>query len=377
MSLSIVPVERRRELSAFIDVSWKIPEAVNHPQWVPPLRMMVRDLLDTKSNPFYRQADRALFIAERDGTPVGRIAAIENRAHNAFHSDRVGFFGFFECTNDRAAAQALFTAAEQWLRDRALTSIRGPMNPSTNQDCGLLVDGFQEHPQFLTAWNPPHYESLVRSAGLAPVKDLLGYWLPYGDPARRPPARFEALARRAAVKVNLRFRDLKPDRFWQEVELVWEIYNAAWEDNWGFVPMTHDEFVHMAKSLKPLLNPEFAFVAEIDGKAAGFLLCVLDFNLVFKQIRNGRLFPLGLFRILTGKSRLRTGRIIALGIKKEFRTGSILPYFMHEAARRAIAFGSPGAEASWILEENQAMRQPIEAFGGYVYRRWRVFERAI
>jgi hypothetical protein len=339
--------------------------------------MMTRDLLDTKSNPFYRQADRGLFIAYRDGAPVGRIAAIENRAHNAFHADRAGFFGFFECVNDAEAARAVFFAAERWLRARGLSTIRGPMNPSTNQDCGLLVDGFDQHPQFLTSWNPPYYETLVRGAGLAPLKELLGYWLPYGDPARRPPERFAAMARRAAEKVNLSFRDLEPTHFWREVELVWEIYNAAWENNWGFVPMTRDEFLHMAKSLKPLLLPQFAFVAEIAGKPAGFMLCVPDFNLVFKQIPNGRLLPTGLFRIVFGKKKLRTGRIIALGIKKEFRSGSILPLFMHEAARRAIAFGSPGAEASWVLEENQAMRQPIEAFGGYVYRRWRVFERPL
>jgi len=376
MSVEIIPVERNRELAEFIDVSWHIPDAVRHPQWVPPLRMMVRDLLDTKSNPFYRQADRMLFVARRQGKPVGRIAAIENRAHNAFHQDRVGFFGFFESVDDSGVAGSLFAAAEEWLRSRGLTSMRGPMNPSTNHDCGLLIDGFDQHPQFLTSWNPPHYEGLIRGAGFAVAKDLLGYWLPYGDPARRPPPRFEALARRAADKANLTFRDLQPSRFWREVEICWEVYNSAWERNWGFVPMSHDEFMHMAKSLKSLLIPQFAFVAEVSGEPAGFMLCVPDFNLVFKRIPSGRLFPFGLGKILLGKSRLRTGRIIALGIKEQFRSGSILPVFMHEAARRAVAYGSPGAEASWILEDNQAMRQPIEAFGGRVYRRWRIFERA-
>jgi hypothetical protein len=377
MSLEVVPVERSRELSEFIDVSWHIPGAVQHPQWVPPLRMMVRDLLDTKSNPFYRQADRKLFVARRGGKPVGRIAAIENRAHNAFHHDRVGFFGFFEAIDEVAVANALFRAAEGWLRARGLTSVRGPMNPSTNYDCGLLVDGFDQHPQFLTPWNPPYYEALIRTAGFVPTRDLLGYWLPYGDPAGQPPPRFEALAKRAAAKANLSFRDLEPARFWDEVEICWKVYNSAWEQNWGFIPMSRDEFMHMAKSLKPLLIPQFAFVAEVDGAPAGFMLCVPDFNLVFKRIPNGKLFPFGLGKILLGKSRLRTGRIIALGIKEQFRSGSILPLFMHEAARRAIAYGSPGAEASWILEENQSMRQPIEAFGGRVYRRWRIFDRAI
>lgn len=338
---------------------------------------MVRDLLDTKRNPFYQQADRALFIARRNGRPVGRIAAIENRAHNSFHNDRVGFFGFFEAIDDTEVAEHLFGAAEEWLAARGLTSVRGPMNPSTNHDCGLLVEGFDQHPQFLTAWNPEYYEALIRNAGFAPAKDLLGYWLPYGEANYELPPRFEALARRAASKANLIFRDLEPSRFWEEVEICWEVYNSAWERNWGFVPMARDEFMHMAKSLKLLLVPQFAFVAEIDGEAAGFMLCAPDYNRVFKEIPNGRLFPFGLAKILLAKSRLRTGRIMALGIKEQFRTGSILPLFMHEAARRAIAYGSAGAEASWILDDNQAMRQPIEALGGRIYRRWRVFERPI
>jgi hypothetical protein len=377
MSVEITPVERNRELSAFIDVPWHIPDVAQHPQWVPPLRMMVADLLDTKRNPFYRSADRGLFVARRNGRLVGRIAAVENRAHNQFHADRVGFFGFFECVNDEKVATELFAAAERWLSTRGLSAMRGPMNPSTNHDCGLLVDGFDVHPQFLTSWNPAYYETLIRGAGLAVVRELLGYWLPYGEPGYAMPARLEAMAQRSAERANLRFRDLEPRRFWDEVELCWDIYNSAWERNWGFVPMSRDEFLHMARSLKPLLIPQFAFLAEVQGKPAGFMLSTPDFNLVFKRIRNGRLLPLGIAKILFGKSRIRTGRVMALGIKNEFRTGSILPVFMHEAARRAIAYGSPGAEASWVLEENQAIRRPIESFGGRVYRRWRIYERPI
>ncbi len=338
---------------------------------------MVRNLLDTKGNPFYRAAERALFIAVRDGRPVGRIAAIENRAHNQFAEDRVGFFGFFESVDDAEVSSALFDRAAAWLAARGLTSMRGPVNPSTNHDCGLLVEGFDQHPQFLTPWNPPHYEALMRAARLAPVKDLLGYWLPYGEPGFRIDPKLSALAARAAAKAKLTFRDVRPDKYWDEVEICWEVYNSAWEKNWGFVPMTHDEFMYQARSLKSLLIPEFAFVAEIGGEPAGFMLCVPDFNLVFKQIPSGRLFPLGLLKILLGKSKLRTGRLMALGIKEQYRSGSILPVFMHEAVRRAIAYGSPGAEASWILEENQAVRQPAETFGGRIYRRWRIFDRAI
>jgi len=338
---------------------------------------MVRDLLDTKSNPFYRTADRQLFIARRHGRAVGRIAAIENRAHNDFHGDRVGFFGFFESVDDPEVGRALFLMASQWLRARGLTSMRGPMNPSTNHDCGLLVDGFDQHPQFLTSWNPPYYERLIHSAGLRPVKDLLGYWLPFGEDDYELPRSLSALAQRAAAKNNLAFRDLEPSRFWQEVAICWDVYNSAWEHNWGFVPMSRAEFMHMAKSLKPLLFPQFAFVAEVGGAPAGFLLSVPDFNEILKRIPSGRLFPFGVLRILFGKSSLRRGRVLALGIKAEYRTGSILPLFLHEAARRAIEFGSPGAEASWILEDNRAMRQPIEAIGGRIYRRWRLFEQPL
>ena len=338
---------------------------------------MTRDLLDTKANPFYQRADRALFVARRHGKSVGRIAAIENRAHNAFHDDRVGFFGFFECRDDPAAAKALLEAAASWLAGRGLATMRGPMHPSTNYDCGVLVDGFEQHPVFLTTWNPPYYDALLKTAGCSATKDLLGYWLPYGEPGYQMPARVTALAERAQAKTKLTFRDLEPTRFWQEVELCWEIYNSAWERNWGFVPMSRDEFLHMAKSLKPLLIPQFAFLAEIAGEPAGFMLCTPDYNRVLKPNRNGRLFPLGALRILRGKRTIRTGRIMALGIKPQFRTGSILPLFMHEATRRAIAYGSPGAEASWILEENQHMRQPLETFGGRPYRRWRIYERPL
>lgn len=366
-----------RDVGAFIDVPWQLPELTRSPLWVPPLRMMVRDVLDTKGNPFYARADRALFIARRNDRPVGRIAAIEYRAHNEFHGDRVGFFGFFECSEDTEAARQLFAAAESWLKGRGLTAMRGPMSPSTNHECGLLVDGFDEHPVFLTTWNPPYYERLVTGAGLASIKDLLGYWLPYAEKGFALDPRLAAMAERAAARAGMTFRDIRLNRFEDDVQICWDVYNGAWEKNWGFVPMTRDEFWHMSKELKALLIPQFAFIAEVKGEPAGFFLAVPDFNVVFKRIGTGRLMPFGLFHILLGKPKLKTGRLMALGIKERFRSGSILPVFMHEAARRAIAFGSPGAEASWILEDNQAMRQPTESFGGRVYRRWRIFERAI
>ena len=366
-----------RDVAAFIDVPWQLPELTESQYWVPPLRMMVADVLDTKGNPFYQRAARALFIAKRDGRPVGRVAAIEYRAHNEFHNDRIGFFGFFECKDDPEAARQLFASAESWLKGRGLTVMRGPMSPSTNHECGLLVDGFDQHPSFQTPWNPEYYERLVTGAGFTTCKDLLGYWLPYAEKGFQLDPRLAAMAERAAKKAGMTFRDVRLNKFEEDVQICWDVYNGAWEKNWGFVPMTRDEFWHMSKDMKALIVPQFAFIAEVKGEPAGFFLAVPDFNLVFKKIKNGRLLPFGLFHILLGKSKLRAGRLMALGIKEKFRSGSILPVFMYEAAKRAIAWGSPGAEASWILEDNQAMRQPTESFGGRIYRRWRIYDRPI
>ena len=378
MSLEIIPVESSRELRRFIDLPWKIYNAADHPQWVPPLRIAVRDALDRKGNPFYREADRALFLALRNGTPVGRIAAIENRAHNAFHADRVGFFGFFECMNDQEAANALFAAAETWLRGRGLDTMRGPTNPSTNHECGLLVRGFRWHPMIMTTWNPRYYSTLVEGAGFSKAKDLLAYFFPMqGERAFEMPERYRIHAERALRGKTLVFRQLDIKRFDAEVERCWEIYNEAWERNWGFFPMSRESFFHEAKVLKYIVLPQFTFMAEINGEPAGFMIIVPDFHHAFKAVGNGRLFPTGLLKLLAAKSRLKTGRIMILGAKQEYRSRGIFALFAHEMFRRGKEFGAVGAEASWILEDNDKLNRPLEALGAKEYRRWRLYDRAI
>ena len=209
MALEIIPVDSSRGLRRFIDLPWRIYNPTDHPQWVPPMRIAVSDALNTKSNPFYKTADRQLFLALRDGQPIGRIAAIENRAHNEFHRDRVGFFGFFECKEDQEAANALFAAAEKWLAARGLDTIRGPMNPSTNHEVGLLVDGFREHPMIMTTWNPVYYPTLVEKAGFSKAKDLLAYYFPMsGANSFQMPQRVLDLAKRALGGKELVFRQL-------------------------------------------------------------------------------------------------------------------------------------------------------------------------
>lgn len=377
VSLVVVPVTSRRDLHRFVGVPWTLFDRKRHPQWVPPLRVTVLDALDQKKNPFYEEADRALFLAVRDGRAIGRIAAIENRAHNRFHGDRVGFWGFFECADDQEAADALFAAAARWLGARGLDVLRGPMNPSTNYECGLLIDGFEHRPSFMTTWNPPYYATLCDRAGMRKAKDLVAYFIPMGDRGWTMPPAFERLATRALQKSKVSFRDLDLRRFEAELEIVWDVYNSAWERNWGFVPMSKAEFIHTARDMKPLIEPRYAFAAEVDGKTVGFMLAVPDYSGVLQKIGSGRLFPTGALRLLLGKRGIHDWRVMALGLRPEYRVRGILPLFAWEAYRRGREAGEQGAEASWILEDNEAMRRPMEAMGTTVYRRWRIYDREI
>ena len=374
MTFQIRSAASRRDLRRFIDFPYALYDRRHYPNWVAPLRMAVGDALDEKGNPFYQQAARELFLAERDGRVVGRIAAIENRAHNRFHEDRTGFWGFFECVDDQQVADALFAAAGEWLAARDLTSMLGPMNPSTNYECGLLVQGFEHRPSFMTAWNPPYFATLCERAGMAPAKDLLGFWF-QGAPDYPLPPFVARQAERALAGQQFVFRDLDPSRFESEVAALWSIYNAAWERNWGFVPMTHEEFVHTAKDMKSLLDPRFAFMAEVDGEAAGFMLALPDYNEVLTHNRGGRLFPLGAMRMLHGRRRIRDFRVMALGVKPAFRSRSILALFTREIMRRGQLYGKNAAEASWLLEDNHLIVKPMRAMGAHERMRWRVYER--
>lgn len=366
-----------RDVKRFVQVPWLLYNAADHPQWVPPLRASVHDALDDRGNPFYDDAARALFIAVQDGRDVGRIAAIENRAHNRFHDDRAGFWGFFESVHDQAVADALFNAAEGWLATRGLATMRGPFNPSTNYECGLLVDGFDNRPTFMTAWNPPWYDTLCERAGMAKAKDLLGLWFAIDAPGFTPPALLARHVSRASEKGRITFRDIEPAQFAREVALCWDIYNDAWERNWGFVPMAKAEFHHMAKDMKLLAWKEISFIAYVDGQPAGFMFAVPDYNEALIRNRSGRLFPLGLVRMLLHKRRAKSARVMALGVKANFRSRSILALFTNEIMRRGLALRGSGAEASWLLEDNHLIVKPMRAMGATDRMRWRIYEREV
>jgi hypothetical protein len=377
VTLEIHRVATRGDLRRFVGFPYRLYDARRYPQWVPPLRVAVYDALDERKNPFYREAARALFLAERGGEVVGRIAAIENRAHNRFHDDRAGFWGFFECVDDQTVADALFAAAERWLAERGLTVMRGPMTPSTNYECGLLVEGFEHRPTFMTAWNPPYYDALCARAGFTRAKDLLAFWFEGETTDYALPDFVARQAERALGSGGLTFRDMDPSRFDEEVAGLWATYNDAWEKNWGFVPMSQAEFLHMAKDMKSLLDPRFAFVAEVGGEPVGFMLALPDYNEVLVRNRSGRLFPLGGPLMLWGKRRIRNMRVMALGVRRAARSRSILALFTHEIMRRGQLYGKNGAEASWLLEDNQLIVKPMRAMGAQERMRWRVYERPI
>jgi GNAT superfamily N-acetyltransferase len=366
-------VEGRADLERFLKFPWKIYEG--DPLWVPPLLSDVRAALDPAKHPFHQHADVALFLARRGRAVVGRIAAIVNRAHNEFHEDRLGFFGLFECIDDQGVADALLATAEEWLRARGMTGVQGPMNLSTNEEVcspGVLIDGWHRPPAILMGHNPRYYAELITRAGYVKSKDLLSYWLDSETTPPRLQRTYDRMLRDGRVKL----RTLNLRRFDEEVATVRDIYNSAWERNWGFVPMTSAELDNMAKQLKPIAEPNLCVFVEVDGEAAGFVLGLPDFNVALRHV-NGRLFPLGVLKLLWYKRKIAQCRTITLGLKPDYRgrglDGLLIAHLFMEAKKIGIWKG----ECSWILEDNWDMRRGLDRIGGAPDKTYRLFEKPL
>jgi GNAT superfamily N-acetyltransferase len=362
-------------LRPFVDLAWTVNAA--DPRWVPPLRMAVETVLDRRRHPFHRHAEAAYFLAERDGRPVGRIAAVVNRAHNDFHGEAQGTFGLFESADDPEAAAALLEAAAAWLRARGMTVMRGPFNLSSNDELyspGVLVEGFDTPPSVMMSHNPPYYGRLLESAGLGKAKDLLAYWIADDHVPERLRNVMERMAARAGVSIRtLRLKELAA-----EVGRIQEVYNAAWSRNWGFAPMTEDEFRHLAKELRPVVDPELVLIAEkADGEPIGFLLALPDLNRALRHLPDGRLLPFGFLKFLWHRRRIDTVRILTLGLKPGYQHlglgAALYARLLHVGPR----LGYHAAEASWILEDNREMCLALEKLGARACKRYRVFEREI
>jgi GNAT superfamily N-acetyltransferase len=373
--IEVSEVSSRRDCDAFIKFPWRI--YTQDPAWVPPLIIERKAFLDRKRHPFYIHGDAALFLARSGGKIVGRIMASDDPNYNSLHQSNVGCFGLFECIDDRQVAARLFEAAGHWLCKKGRTEIMGPIDYSTNYVCGLLIDGFQFPPTILTAHNPPYYRDLIESCGFAKVTDWYAWW--FDDPEKAV-THLRRFAERVHRKwpVTIRPANLKNIR--DESRRLRQIYNQAWEKNWGFVPFTEAEIEFMTNELKPLLEPGFAWIAETENEPVGFTLCLPDINVALRHV-NGRLtrfgLPIGLVKLLFYKRRIRKGRLIALGVVEKYRRAGIAEMLvLHVMEETMVKRGITG-ELSMTLEDNFMINRFLEAIGARRYKTYRIFKRAL
>lgn len=369
--LTVREVTGEKERMLFVRCPWDIYRG--NPYWVPPL---VKEELARVSpaHPFYSHADASLFVARKEGRVVGRIAAIIDHNYVQFHDCKTGFFGFFESLPGPDVAPALLGAAQRWLKERGMEEMAGPMNPSTNDECGLLVNGFDSSPCFMMPYNPPYYPTLLEDYGLRKSMDLLAYIVEEASTGIR---RLERMAQRLREKEpGLTIRTINPKRFDEELRTFKEIYNKAWSRNWGFVPITEGELDYLARVLKPLIVKELCLFAYIGKEPVGFALTLPDYNFVLKRL-NGKVGVLGVLRFLYFSRKITNVRMMLLGIKHAFQKRGADALLILETFRRAVARGYRSGECSWILEDNVLMRRGIEAVGGKKYKTYRMYRMTI
>jgi hypothetical protein len=373
--VTVRPAASSVDLDAFITLPWRLYKGTPH--WVPPLLRSERELFSPKHNPFFQHADVQLFLARRAGQVVGRISAQVDHEHNRYHQERTGFFGFFESEHDPAVANALLTTAEQWLREKGMQRVRGPLSFSINGVVGFLVEGFDSPPFVMMPYSPDYYLDLVELCGYAKIKDLFA-WRWESHPIPEPMAR-KAQELRQRPEVKVRTVDMR--RFDEEVHTVLGVFNDAWGGNWGFVPATPPEADRLAHDLRLIIEREFVAFVEINGIAAAVFLAVPNLNEAIHDL-GGRLFPLGLLKLLwRAKVRgLKTRRVLLLGVKKQYWTrqyAGLIYLLCDELARRAVERGYPWSELSWTLEDNGLINAFTKKIGAERYKTYRIYEKTL
>jgi hypothetical protein len=377
MTVSIERIGRgKKDLERFFDVAE--PIYAGDRNWVAPLRSDVAKVFQDE-NPFFRHGEMQLFVARRDGRDVGRVAAVVDRNHNEFHGERVVFFGFFESPDDPGVAKALLDAVAVWGRERKMTVLRGPANPTLNDECGLLVEGYDSPPVLMMTYNPPYYARLLEGQGLAKAKDLLAFWFPLEEKPLERLSRVAERFRRRAEGVVV--RNVSKGGLGRDLPKIREVYNEAWEKNWGFVPMTPEEMDFMAARLKPLLVEELLWIAEKprpDGslEPIAFMLMLPDYNVAIAKT-GGRLLPFGWLKFLLGTRQIKTVRVVTLGIKTPYRKSGIQSIMMADSLRFLLKKGYTGAEVSWLLEDNELVIGSVRLWGGKLYKTYRMYDKAI
>jgi GNAT superfamily N-acetyltransferase len=367
-------VTGRRDLAAFIRLPWRLYR--DSAAWVPPLLSERKRHLDKRRNPFFEHAEAEYFLAWRDGEPVGRITAHVDHRFNEFQNNRWGMFGFFECERDPAVAAALLDVAESWLGERGRDRMIGPLDFSTNHESGVLVEGHEFRPQILENWHHPYYRELLEGQAMTKAMDLYKWEILTSD----RPQMFQViddLADRLEPEHDISLRRMRKRNLAAEVRSFMEVYNEAWSTNWGFVPLTDAELDHLAKELKPVLDEDFACVAETsDGEVAGVSLSLPDFNQVLARL-NGRLLPLGWLHALRTRRRIDEIRVFALGVKPAFQHTGVAAALYRDVWDACERRAARRAETGWILETNEPMNRAMEALTGRIIKRYRLYERPV
>ena len=366
--LTIQEVKNKKDLMTFIRFPWKIYKGDRY--WVPPL---IKDQLlkFSPNHPFHSHSEMILFLVHQGGEMVGRIAGIIDHHYIEFHQEKVGFFGFFESIADHEVAETLLSRVRDWLKGHGIEKMIGPMNPSTNDECGLLIEGFDASPCLMMPYNPCYYPSLLEDFGLKKVMDLYAYWL---DKYSFQEDRMKRITDRLLKsELQLRVRPIDLRHLDGELKIIKEVYNQAWSKNWGFVPLTEEEIDEMAKNLKPLIVPDLVLFAYHGEEPIGFSVALPDYNQVLKHL-NGKVGLLGALKFLYISRKIKTVRVMLLGVKQAFRKKGVEVLLYIETFRRGPQAGYPQGECSWILETNTPMQHGIEAMGGRRYKTYRIYE---
>ena len=368
MTMQIKEIISPADIQAFVDFPFTLYK--DSPYWVGELKADTKHLLDTK-NPFWATASRALFMAYESGKPVGRIMALVNRAHNEYHRENIGFFGFFDSINDEKVSAALFQAAENWLRAQGVEKMRGPASPSSNHTYGLLVDSFDSMPAIMMPYNYAYYAELIEKAGLTKAKDLLAFYRTKDDKFSE---RFLKICARCERAKGITLRRLNLHKIDEEAEIIRQIYNAAWAENWGFVPLTKQGMLDIVHELKPIIRTEGTCILEENGVPAGFYICIPNMNHVLRVLKGSLKNPWRVLHALWTWKRIKDARLIMLGVMPEFRKRGLDLILIKHIVTHGVAVWD-GAELSWVLEDNAGMVHAIQECGCHPYKRYRVYQK--
>ncbi len=370
--VSITKVTRKEELKQFVEFPYRLYK--NDKYWVPPLKRDVYHLLDESQNPFWDHSEKELFLAIRDGRVVGRIAAIVDHNFIKVWKENTGYFGFFECENDVEAAKKLYGAVHEFQRSKSMDKYIGPMNPSTNEECGFLLVGYDSSPFIMMTYTPEYYHSLALASGLEKAKDLYAYYVDTKDAPVEYLERITQIVKKRVKGLVVRCVDMK--HFDEEVMKIRDVYNDAWSRNWGAVAMTDDEFRQIAKNLKSLVVPELVLLAEIDGVPAAASLSVPNYNEVLKKL-GGRLGPIEMLKFLYYKGRISEARLVIMGVRKQFQKMGLESFLYLESFKEGKRRGYKGGELSWTLEDNYEVNHGIMKMGGKLYKQWRMYQGTV